>query len=415
MEPRALPRLLYAGDVPVEASSGGALLIHRLLLAYPAERLRVLQSDLYGSHPPGRLPGVRYTDFPNGRRRFLQTRLVKFYSAWLILTAPFRTGTLGQRLGDFQPEAVLTVAHGYGWLAAAAWAAKRRVPLHLIVHDDWLTFVSAPAWLRPWIARQFGRVYRQAASRLCVSPAMAEEYERRFGVPGTVLYPGRGPEDDSDDTAKPPVAGAVARPFTLGYAGVIGSASYEQSLLQAAAALATIGGRLLIYSPSGMRPAVAAEIARQALPVDWRAARPSGEVIRILRREADALFVPMSFRAGGIGQHPPEFSRANSPTTPAWGCRCSSTDRRFVRRSAGRGKTPAPPWPSPTPPGPDLAAAIGRLAGDPAHRLHLAEGAAVAGEKYFSFDRASAIFLAAVAGSPQGPSSDAAGDSLTGR
>ena len=41
-----LPRLLYLGDVPVEASYHGSALLYRLLQAYPAERLTIIEAGI---------------------------------------------------------------------------------------------------------------------------------------------------------------------------------------------------------------------------------------------------------------------------------------------------------------------------------------------------------------------------------
>ena len=66
---------------------------------------------------------------------------------------------------------------------------RRRIPFHLIAHDD-LAYVSRfPAWSRPWVEARFGDAYRAARSRLCISDTMAEVYEQRFGAPGQVIYP----------------------------------------------------------------------------------------------------------------------------------------------------------------------------------------------------------------------------------
>ena len=119
-----LPRLLYAGDVSVEAFVGGSLLVHRLLVDYPPESLRVMESDLHVSQPERRLPGVDYGVLPFASPRLLRTRLRKVYSAWLISTARWRVAALLRVACEFRAEAILTVSHGYGWLTAAAAARE---------------------------------------------------------------------------------------------------------------------------------------------------------------------------------------------------------------------------------------------------------------------------------------------------
>ena len=36
----------------------------------------------------------------------------------------------------FDPDARLTIAHGYTWITAASFAKSKGLPLHLVVHDN---------------------------------------------------------------------------------------------------------------------------------------------------------------------------------------------------------------------------------------------------------------------------------------
>ena len=67
------PRLLYVGDVPVEASYHGSALLHRLLSDYPHDRLTVIETATE-SDPNRRLPSVNYISHPIGKARWLNTR-----------------------------------------------------------------------------------------------------------------------------------------------------------------------------------------------------------------------------------------------------------------------------------------------------------------------------------------------------
>ena len=244
-DPPPLPRLLYAGDVPVEASAAGALLLHRLLVQYPPGTLRVRESNLGVSRPERRLPGVDYGVFPIGRRRLLHSRLHAAYSPWLIAAAGLAAAPLVDAACNFGAGAILTVAHGYGWLAAAAAARRLNLPLHLIVHDDWAGTVPIPRTARPLARQVFGRVYRAAASRLCVSPGMAEEYARVYGAAGEVLYPSRGPDSPVPRVRRQPQA---PRPFTVAYAGSLWNRGFVERLEQLALRLARLDGWLDLYT-----------------------------------------------------------------------------------------------------------------------------------------------------------------------
>lgn len=241
-----LPRLLYVGDVPVEASYHGSALLYRLLQGYPVERLRIVEGNIFPAGTDRRLPGVRYDSLLVGQARLLNSRLHDWYAAWLAASAGRRAGQIARLTTGFTPDAVVTVAHGYSWVTAARFAAARGVPLHLIVHDDWPS--AAPGPTRRLVARQFGQVYRAAASRLCVSPFMADEYARRFGVGGSVLYPARAA--DAPEFSDPPERiRRTDHPFTIAFAGTVNSPGYGRLLRSLADSLESCDGRLLLFGP----------------------------------------------------------------------------------------------------------------------------------------------------------------------
>src|ERR1700677_5014818 len=165
VETSRLPRLLYIGDVPVESSYHGSALLYRLLQEYPADRLLVVERGLHQSLPQRRLHEVQYRQFSMGADRWLTTRFSQSASSWLLLNAPGAAMRLHRLCDAFKADAVLTVAHGHSWLAAARFAEIAELPLHLIVHDDWPTITPVFPWLKAWQDRRFGRLYRLAVSR----------------------------------------------------------------------------------------------------------------------------------------------------------------------------------------------------------------------------------------------------------
>ena len=184
-ETQSLPRLLYIGDVPVEASYHGSALLYRLLEDYPKERLKIVEAGVQLSRPERRLAGVSYED----RRLLLQrldtTRFAPLYEKICVRTAAPRARAMRRLVSDFRPEAILTVTHGYPWITAARLARDFGLPLHLICHDEW-SLGKAPS-ARAWRGRVFGEVYRQARSRMCVSPQMTKDYEGRYGACSEVI------------------------------------------------------------------------------------------------------------------------------------------------------------------------------------------------------------------------------------
>ena len=285
-----LPRLLYVGDVPVEASYHGSALLHRLLSDYPRDRLFIIETATV-SDPERRLPNVTYVSHPASKQRLLNTRFSSYVTSWFTYAGKHFAPRFAQSLNGFDVDGVLTVAHGFGWLAAASFATKRKVPLHLIVHDDWPRVADVPVSFRKRLDREFAAVYKQSHSRLCVSPAMSRTYLERYGKTAEVIYPGRAP--DLADFAEPPERLVhTDHPFTIAFAGTINSKGYAQALLNLQDALKAVDGKLLIFGPLTREQAneFGLDSATKVCGLlSWR------ELLIRLREEADALFVPMSF------------------------------------------------------------------------------------------------------------------------
>lgn len=288
-----LPRLLYVGDVPVEASYHGSALMYRLLEAYPADRLAIVEAGDLVSDAPRRLSSIRYHRPRTASSRlsgFGSTRFSKAAAALQILMAQHFFAPVRAIAAEFAPEAILTVVHGYSWVSAHALSGSLGVPLHLVIHDDPPNSIAVPAAFRPLLERKFEQAYRGAASRFCVSPAMAEEYERHYGVKGSVLYPSQGPASRSAEPVKP-----RSDALTVGYAGSLAVGDYRRALKVAAETLRDLGGRLVIYGPVS---AAQLQSCGLDLPnVTLRGSVPNTQVADTLSREVDALFLPMSFEA----------------------------------------------------------------------------------------------------------------------
>jgi len=287
-----LPHLLYVGDVPVEASHHGSALLHRMLEGYPNERLRVIECGR-PSQQARRLAGVRYIELPIGRQRLLNSRFHGLYSGWLSLTATARVSSVLAQLGDFRPTAVVTVCHGYGWLLAAELAQRIGSPLHLIVHDDWPRHSGVTPWAQGWLERRFARVYAQARTRLCVSPFMADEFAKRYGVPGGVLYPFRS-SGCPVFPAKPPRAPVGRDQIVIGYGGNSG-ADVAAGLKDLAGALGSLNARVVVFGPFGEHER--RELLAISPAFTFHGLVPYQQMIHGLRNEADVLFVPMAFAA----------------------------------------------------------------------------------------------------------------------
>jgi glycosyltransferase involved in cell wall biosynthesis len=374
-----LPHLLYVGDVPVEASYHGSALVHRLLSDYPAERLMIFETGAE-SKPERRLEHVKYISSPIVNQRWLNTRFHPYAVAWFSQAGTRRGIRIAQSLNGRGYEGVLTVAHGFGWLAAAAIARAKDIPLYLIVHDDWPRVADIAPAFRNWLDKQFAGVYRQAQSRLCVSPAMSRAYSSRYGERAEVIYPSRA--RDCPDFAEPPAR--LSRndgPFTIAFAGTINSDGYVQALRALQDALETVNGRLMIFGPQRIEN------------TDFRGLVDAHKLLMHLREESDALFVPMSFdpsdRANMELAFPSklaDYTATGLPLLIYGPGYCSAV--AWARDNEGVAEVVESE--------PDLKNAIERLANNPTHRQSLGQRALDIGRKYFSYDQVQQTFIRAL-------------------
>lgn len=380
-----LPRLLYVGDVPVEASYHGSALLHRLLSAYPHDRLTVIETATE-SDPERRLPSINYISHPIGKARWLNTRFHPYLVAWFTHAGERQAAKILQSVNGRRFESVLTVAHGFGWLAAAHMASKRKVPLHLVVHDDWPRVADVAPQFRRWLDDRFASVYRKAQSRLCVSPSMSRFYEERYGEPAQVIYPSRAADCPDFDT--PPAHLAHNdKPFTVAFAGTINSNGYIEALTALQNALKPLNGRLLIFGPN--------EFGLDEPNTENCGLVSSSELMIRLREVAHALFVPMSFDECDRGNMQMAFPSKLADGTatglphliygPAY---CSAVV--WARDNQGVAEIVEDKA--------SLSDAINRLAKDPSHRVALGKRALAVGREYFSHNRAQQLFISAISG-----------------
>ena len=377
------PRLLYVGDVPVEASYHGSALLHRLLSDYPHDRLTVIETATE-SDPVRRLPKVNYISHPIGKARWLNTRFHPYLVAWFTQAGKRQAPKITHSVNGAGFESVLTVAHGFGWLAAASIASKRQVPLHLIVHDDWPRAADIASGWRKWLDDHFARVYRQAQSRLCVSPSMSRFYEERYGEPAQVIYPSRAADCQTFD-APPSHLAQNDKPFTIAFAGTINSNGYIEALTALQNALKPVGGRLLLFGPN--------QFGLDDPNTENCGFVGSSQLLTRLREEAHALFVPMSFDDGERNNMQMAFPSKLADYTatglplliygPAY---CSAVV--WVRNNPGVAEVLDHKM--------GLSNAINRLANDPSHRVALGKRALDAGREYFTHNRARELFIRAI-------------------
>lgn len=381
-----LPRLLYFGDIPPESTVESPSLLFRLLQDYPKDRLRVLFRSKYASYASDathRLSGVTYDTFHFDLlglpvTRFSLNRIATLFSARFIYRGAWKVAK------QFRPEAILSIAHGFGCLSAAAVARRLRVPLHLILHDDWINWVGIPQQLISAAHREFGRVYRQSKSRLCITPYMEHEYARRYQATGQILYPPR--PSDLPDFETPSVREGR---LTVAFAGTVWS-GYAVGLRRVAAYLSQVGGRLLLFTRHSDADLRKLELIGPT--VDARPFCPADELVRLLRKEADMLLLPMDFaiksNCNMMYAFPSKFTVYTATGVPMiiWGPpECSAV--KWARQYGDIAEIVD------TEDEALLEATVHRLALDRKLRHYLATRALTAGREYFSYLQARDSFF----------------------
>jgi hypothetical protein len=391
--PKTLPRLLYIGDVPVESSYHGSALLFRLLQDYPSERLRILEAGFSASLTERRLVGVSYARAFQSGQRWLHTRFHRWASSLFSLRALLGLRDTARVVKGFQPEAVITVAHGYSWIAAGAYARQRNLPLHFIVHDDWPRMLPDFPPVRNWVERQFARCYREAVSRLCVSPSMIEEYERRYQVRGTLLYPSRA-ADASRFSTPPERLGETGRALVFAFGGTINTGGHVQALRDLAGALERINGYLHLYGPISQASMERAGLKRANVRIFGLV--PAKDFIPRMRAEVDVLFVPMSFcpadRANMTLCFPSKLTDYTAAGLPIliYGPEYSSAVR-WARENPGVAEVVTVALE-------EHLVATASLLQSGNHRLSLASAALQAGDRYFAHAAGVSVLTAALAG-----------------
>ena len=377
--------LLYVGDVPVESTYYGSAFLYRLLAGDPERKVTILETG-QPSQPSRRLPHATYVSYPMSRQRWLNTRFHPQVTVWYSHRGTRLAPKVAASLNGTQFESILTVAHGFGWLAAARMAERRKVPLHLIVNDDWPRAANVPEAFRNWLDQRFAHVYRQAQSRICVSTAMQRNYETRYGPTAQVLYPSRA-ADLPQFTEPPERLGRNDHQFSIAFAGTITSPGYVQALIALSHALDAVNGRLLIFGPLTVEQARQAGLHLPNVTIGGLLTWP--ELMKRLRDEADALFIPMSFDAADRSNMELAFPSKLADCTavgvplviygPGY---CSAV--RWAKENAGVAEVVEAQE--------GLTQVVQRLTRDPVRRRQLGTKALEVGEKYFAFEMVQAVF-----------------------
>ena len=261
----------------------------RLLKGYSNDKLRVLA----GSHFLKRFQGGRlechHLSFPqtSNTGRWGLGRLKQLLE---IVLMPALVVYCRRVIRRYQIMAVVSVAHGTFFLAAAVAARLSRVPFVLVVHDDWIDFMRSRVWVPSAVARwSYRRVLRSAAQIYAVSPGMQQALRQEYGVESEVQLPATDARPASADPGSAPGALRVAFTGTLTAVTIPGIGLLVKALQSPA--LSGIKWSLDLY---GALPIPLPQFGWDDERVHAHGWAPQQEVHAALR-QADVLYLPYSF------------------------------------------------------------------------------------------------------------------------
>lgn len=228
--------LLLLSDFSPETAGGGAVIIKSLLT--PEDRERIVWVTL--SPLKDRADRSVVSLAPSGRRSLLRDGTIHVSGL---------RGAVRKVIGSRHPAAAWFIAHGAS-LRMASGLIDTGLPTHVTVHDD-------PAWgyalmtrrylpLAPLLARDLRRTLRAASSVDVVSGAMADTYERRYGVSSTIIHRGlAGPVQPAPvyDRRKGLTIAVLGSTYGFSELSVLAQAlAIAQQRLSVPATLTVIGG-----------------------------------------------------------------------------------------------------------------------------------------------------------------------------
>lgn len=159
--------LVLSSVVPSVQGSGGELLLHRHLELSPGIHYEV----------------VRWQRFPFRLKligKLKQLGFESFSRTWECLFPVFPPRKMVREfIEHFQPNVLLTVAHGWWHIQARRLAGEFRLPLVSLFQDWWPDFPDVPVALRSRLEREFRRTCAESAVSICVSDEMRQALGER--------------------------------------------------------------------------------------------------------------------------------------------------------------------------------------------------------------------------------------------
>src|SRR5205823_1237952 len=199
VENQAAVPILFMCDFPPSNLRGGSVLISRLLESYQPDQVIVLTGSYFDSLSPheGRI-SCKQLIFPTSSEtgRWGLGRIKSFID-WLAISLLTLYGIWIVKRNRI--KAMVTIAHGYFFVAVALVSWLTGVPFILMVHDDWVSAtLRGSLVLKYFCVPIFRFVAQRAAHVYAVTPYMGEMLAANYGIKSEVQMPAIEPETNAD-------------------------------------------------------------------------------------------------------------------------------------------------------------------------------------------------------------------------
>jgi len=190
---------------------------------------------------------------------------------------------------SYKPDLILTLTMYFEWQIAYKIARRLQLPLELVLHDRWESFVN------PYSAKQmrpkFKKVYQFAKHRFCISPTMEKLYHQETGVRGDVLFPIGNDHIPSVELVHDDLVNQEKKHLTVVFFGNIWRPL--PTIIDLAHCLFEKGIKLVLFSNRDIN--FLREHGLQTPNVSAKHFLPNNELLTWCKMNADILYLPKSF------------------------------------------------------------------------------------------------------------------------
>lgn len=291
-EPTSSPlKILFISDEIPQSINAGSIQFYRLFEKHPMDKILVV-----GKKPTrdATILSCKYLTLEFKLLNKFRTSRFRSYLAdaqSLGFFLPSLPKSIEEEAEEFKPDIVISLLQlSDYYFPAYKYAKKKNIPFILFCHDDAEDFAQPHHLFKKQLIKLNSKIYQYAKKRFCISPEMAEAWEKKYKVKGDYLYPissekiiGRHIEKAQNLIKK--------GQLTIGYAGSL-AYGYKEGINEIVLALENTGSKLKIYRDIDF------DITKStAIEFAGYAKTPEETWDRVVK-ECDAVILPYTTNAG---------------------------------------------------------------------------------------------------------------------